>query len=339
MVELRTVTKRYGRTLAVNGVSLQVEEGEFFSLLGPSGCGKTTTLRLVAGFERPDAGEVRIAGERVDALPPERRPIGMVFQSYALFPNMTVFGNVAFPLRLRRLPAEKVRKRVLELLEMVHLAGLEGRYPKELSGGQQQRVALARALAREPRVLLLDEPLSALDAKIREELRGELKRLQRETGLTAIYVTHDQEEALALSDRVAVMREGRLEQVDTPRGIYERPKTLFVARFVGQGVLVPGEARGGLFHRERPWPVRVEGEGRGYLLLRPEALRVSQEGFLEGRVVLATYLGSLVRLEVEAEGLLLKVDLPPEGAPKTGEGVRLALPESAPFLKEVKEEA
>jgi len=339
VVELRTVTKRYGRTLAVNGVSLQVEEGEFFSLLGPSGCGKTTTLRLVAGFERPDAGEVRIAGERVDALPPERRPIGMVFQSYALFPNMTVFGNVAFPLRLRRLPAEKVRKRVLELLEMVHLAGLEGRYPKELSGGQQQRVALARALAREPRVLLLDEPLSALDAKIREELRGELKRLQRETGLTAIYVTHDQEEALALSDRVAVMREGRLEQVDTPRGIYERPKTLFVARFVGQGVLVPGEARGGLFHRERPWPVRVEGEGRGYLLLRPEALRVSQEGFLEGRVVLATYLGSLVRLEVEAEGLLLKVDLPPEGAPKTGEGVRLALPESAPFLKEVKEEA
>jgi ABC-type Fe3+/spermidine/putrescine transport system ATPase subunit len=339
VVELRAVTKRYGRTLAVNGVSLQVEEGEFFSLLGPSGCGKTTTLRLVAGFERPDAGEVRIAGERVDALPPERRPIGMVFQSYALFPNMTVFGNVAFPLRLRRLPAEKVRKRVLELLEMVHLAGLEGRYPKELSGGQQQRVALARALAREPRVLLLDEPLSALDAKIREELRGELKRLQRETGLTAIYVTHDQEEALALSDRVAVMREGRLEQVDTPRGIYERPRTLFVARFVGQGALVPGEARGGLFHRERPWPVRVEGEGRGYLLLRPEALRVSQEGFLEGQVVLATYLGSLVRLEVEAGGLLLRVDLPPEGAPRAGERVRLALPESAPFLKEVEEEA
>ncbi|WP_022799034.1 ABC transporter ATP-binding protein [Thermus islandicus] len=334
MVELRAVTKRYGRTLAVHGVSLEVREGEFFSLLGPSGCGKTTTLRLVAGFERPDAGEVHIAGERVDTLPPEQRPIGMVFQSYALFPNMTVFGNVAFPMRLKKLPEDRVRKRVQELLAMVHLEGLEGRYPKELSGGQQQRVALARALAREPRVLLLDEPLSALDAKIREELRGELKRLQRETGLTALYVTHDQEEALALSDRVAVMREGRLEQVDTPKGIYTRPQTAFVARFVGQGTLVPGEARGGAFYRDRPWPVRVEGEGKGYLLLRPEALRLSPQGFLEGRVTLATYLGNLVRLEVEAEGLLFKVDLPPEGAPGMGEWVRLSLPETAPFVRE-----
>ncbi len=334
MVELISLGKRYGRTWAVREVSLKVKEGEFFSLLGPSGCGKTTTLRLVAGFERPDSGEVRIVGEAVNHLPPERRPIGMVFQSYALFPNMTVYGNVAFPMHLKRLPEAKIRKRVLGLLDMVHLSGLEGRYPKELSGGQQQRVALARALAREPQVLLLDEPLSALDARIREELRGELKRLQRETGLTTIYVTHDQEEALALSDRVAVMREGRVEQVDTPRGIYERPKTPFVAQFVGQGALVPGEARGGLFYRDRPWPVRVEGEGRGYLLLRPEALRVSQEGFLEGRVILATYLGNLVRLEVEAEDLLLKVDHPPEGAPGTGERVRLALPGTAPFVKE-----
>ncbi len=334
MVELRGVSKRYGRTLAVDRVSLEVREGEFFSLLGPSGCGKTTTLRLVAGFERPDTGEVRLAGERVDALPPERRPIGMVFQNYALFPNMTVFGNVAFPLRLKRLPEARVRQRVLELLDMVHLSGLEHRYPKELSGGQQQRVALARALAREPRVLLLDEPLSALDARIREELRGELKRLQQETGLTTLYVTHDQEEALALSDRVAVMREGRVEQVGTPREIYARPRTLFVARFVGQGTLVPGEAREGVFHRGRPWPVQVAGEGKGYLLLRPEALKVSPSGFLEGRVVLSTYLGSLLRLEVEAEGLLLKVDLPPEGAPSLGERVRLALPEAAPFLEE-----
>ena len=328
------MTKRYGRTLAVDGVSLEVREGEFFSLLGPSGCGKTTTLRLVAGFERPDGGEVLLAGERVTHLPPERRPIGMVFQSYALFPNMTVFGNVAFPMRLRRLPEERVRRRALELLEMVHLQGLEGRYPKELSGGQQQRVALARALAREPKVLLLDEPLSALDARIREELRGELKRLQRETGLTALYVTHDQEEALALSDRIAVMREGRVEQVDTPLGVYARPRTPFVARFVGQGTLVPGEAKGGLFHRDRPWPVRVEGEGRGYLLLRPEALRPAPGGFLRGRVALATYLGNLVRLEVEAEGLLLKVDVSPEGAPEVGAQVDLALPEAAPFVKE-----
>ncbi|GLV49227.1 hypothetical protein TJA_23290 [Thermus sp. LT1-2-5] len=334
MVELIGVHKRYGRVVAVDGVNLAVREGEFFTLLGPSGCGKTTTLRLVAGFETPDQGEVRIAERNVNRLPPEQRPIGMVFQNYALFPNMTVYGNVAFPLRLRRLPERAVRERVGQLLEMVHLVGLEGRYPRELSGGQQQRVALARALAREPKVLLLDEPLSALDAKIREELRGELKRLQRETGLTALYVTHDQEEALALSDRIAVMREGRVEQLGTPREIYERPANAFVARFVGAGTLVPGEARDGRFHRDRPWPVRVEGEGKGYLLLRPEHLRPHPEGFLEGRVVLATYLGSLVRLEVEAEGLALKVDVNPLEATRLGERLRLALPEAAPFVKE-----
>ena len=334
MVELKGVHKRFGPVRAVEGLDLRLREGEFFTLLGPSGCGKTTTLRLVAGFEAPDRGEVLIGGEVVNPLPPERRPIGMVFQHYALFPNMTVFGNVAFPLRLRRLPEGEVRRRVGELLEMVHLVGLEGRYPKELSGGQQQRVALARALAREPKVLLLDEPLSALDARIREELRGELKRLQGETGLTTLYVTHDQEEALALSDRIAVMREGRLEQLGTPKEVYEEPATAFVAGFVGSGVLVPGEAREGLFHRGRAWPVRVRGEGRGYLLLRPERLRLDQGGFLEGRVVLATYLGSLVRLEVEAEGLLLKVDLPPEGVPAPGERVRLALPPEAPFVPE-----
>ncbi|MFD3004579.1 ABC transporter ATP-binding protein [Thermus tengchongensis] len=334
VVELREVHKRYGKTAAVDGVSLGLREGEFFTLLGPSGCGKTTTLRLVAGFEAPDRGEVWIGKERVDRLPPERRPIGMVFQNYALFPNMTVFGNVAFPLRLKRLPEGEVRRKVGALLEMVHLSGLEDRYPKELSGGQQQRVALARALAREPKVLLLDEPLSALDAKIREELRGELKRLQREVGLTTLYVTHDQEEALALSDRIAVMREGKVEQLGTPKEVYEAPATPFVARFVGAGVLVAGEVREGRFHRGRSWPVRVAGEGKGYLLLRPERLRLDPEGFLEGEVRLSTYLGSLVRLEVEAEGLLLKVDLPPGPAPGVGERVRLSLPEEAPFVKE-----
>jgi ABC-type Fe3+/spermidine/putrescine transport system ATPase subunit len=330
VVELKAVRKRYGKVVAVDGVSLALREGEFFTLLGPSGCGKTTTLRLVAGFEEPEAGEVLIGGKQVNRLPPERRPIGMVFQNYALFPNMTVFGNVAFPLRLRRLPEEEVRRRVGELLELVHLAGLEGRYPRELSGGQQQRVALARALAREPKVLLLDEPLSALDAKIREELRSELKRLQWETGLTALYVTHDQEEALALSDRLAVMREGRVEQLGTPREVYEAPATPFVARFVGAGTLVPGEAREGIFWRGRPWPVRVRGEGKGFLLLRPERLVPDPGGFLEGRVVLATYLGSLVRLEVEAEGLLLKADLPRAPCPLPGSGCGSACPRRPP---------
>ncbi len=259
MVELRAVSKRYGRVLAVDRVSLEVREGEFFSLLGPSGCGKTTTLRLVAGFERPDGGEVWLSGERVDHLPPERRPIGMVFQSYALFPNMTVYGNVAFPMRLKRIPEERVRRRVLELLEMVHLSGLEGRYPRELSGGQQQRVALARALAREPKVLLLDEPLSALDAKIREELRGELKRLQRETGLTALYVTHDQEEALALSDRIAVMREGRVEQVDTPWPFTPAPRPLSWPALWARGPWSPGRPRAASSTGTGPGPCGWKG--------------------------------------------------------------------------------
>ncbi len=223
----------------------------------------------------------------------------MVFQNYALFPNMTVYGNIAFPLRLRRLPEEAVRKRVGELLERVRLEGLENRYPRELSGGQQQRVALARALAREPRLLLLDEPLSALDAKVREELRGEIKRLQRGLGITTIYVTHDQEEALALSDRIGVMREGRLEQVGTPKEIYNEPRTPFVARFVGSETLVKGEAREGRFYRGgQAWPVRV-------------------------------------RLKVEAQGLVLEVEAPATlgEAMGMGERVDLRLPETAPFLE------
>ncbi|MEM1668812.1 MAG: ABC transporter ATP-binding protein [Thermosphaera sp.] len=335
MVELLNIRKRFGKVVAVDGVSLSVEEGKIFTLLGPSGCGKTTTLRIVAGFETPDEGNVYIGGQNVTKLPPEKRPIGMVFQSYALFPNMTVFGNISFPLRLRRLPREEVRKKVKKLLELVRLDGLENRYPRELSGGQQQRVALARALAREPKVLLLDEPLSALDAKIRKELRGELKRLQRETGITTLYVTHDQEEALALADQVAVMRDGKIEQIGTPQEIYEYPTTPFVAQFIGIGILVAGEARDGYFCRHgRPWPVRVCGEGKGFLLLRPERLKIGEDGFLEGRVSLATYFGNSVRLEVEVEDFVLLVDLPPGSSPNVGQIVRLILPDEAHFIKE-----
>ncbi len=332
-VRLERLTKRFGRVVAAREVSLDIGDGEFFSFLGPSGCGKTTTLRMVAGFERPDAGRVYFDDADVTDLPPEARPVGMVFQNYALFPNMTVFGNVAFPLRLKKLPAETIKKRVGELLELVHLEGLAHRYPRELSGGQQQRVALARALAREPDVLLLDEPLSALDAKIREELRGELKRLQRRLGTTSLYVTHDQEEALALSDRIAVMHAGKIEQVGTPTEVYEHPKTLFVARFVGSSSLLEGVARGGVFHyRERPLGVRVEGEGPGILVLRPEALRLDPEGPFEAVVRLETYLGPLTRLELAFEGAILKADVPSAEAPRQGARVRFRFPERAPFF-------
>jgi len=232
-VTLMNVLKRFGKVVAVNNVSFHVEKGEFFSLLGPSGCGKTTTLRLIAGFEKPDKGEIYIGETLVNELPPEKRNVGIVFQNYALFPHMTVFDNIAFPLKIRGLSKEEIRRRVKELLELVRLEGLENRYPRQLSGGQQQRVALARALARDPEILLLDEPLSNLDAKLRVTLRYEIRRVQKEVGITAIYVTHDQEEALSISDRVAIMNMGRIEQIGTPEEVYSNPQTYFVADFLG----------------------------------------------------------------------------------------------------------
>ncbi len=235
MTYLETVnlTKRFGSTVAVDRVSLSIEKGELVSLLGPSGCGKTTTLRLIAGFETPTEGSVFLDGEDITALPDNKRNMGMVFQAYALFPNLNVADNIGFGLDVRRVPKAERDQRVAEMLELVGLRGLENRYMHQISGGQQQRVALARALAIRPRVLLLDEPLSALDAKVRLNLRSEIRRIQQELAITTIYVTHDQEEALVLSDRVVVMNEGRVEQVGTPVEIYENPRTSFVATFVG----------------------------------------------------------------------------------------------------------
>ena len=232
-LELTDVQKRFGETSAVEDFNLAAEKGEFVSFLGPSGCGKTTTLRMIAGFEQPTSGTITIDGEDITCMPPNRRNVGMVFQSYALFPNMTVADNIGFGLKVRKRPADQIKKRVAELLEIVNLPDKGGRYPYQLSGGQQQRVALARALAFEPQVLLLDEPLSALDAKIRVALRHEIRSIQRQLGITTVYVTHDQEEALSLSDRVVVMSEGRMEQVGTPFEIYNFPSTAFVASFVG----------------------------------------------------------------------------------------------------------
>ena len=242
-VELVGVTKRFGGTTAVDGLDLGVHTGEFLSLLGPSGCGKTTTLRLIAGFEHPDGGEVRIGGKDVSRVPPYRRDVNTVFQSYALFPHLSVLDNVAYGLKQRGLDKAERRSRALDMLDLVRLSGMEKRRPRQLSGGQQQRVALARALVMRPRVLLLDEPLGALDLKVRKQLQIELKRIQEEVGITFVYVTHDQEEALAMSDRVVVMNLGRIEQEGAPREIYDAPATRFVADFIGETNFVQRDDR------------------------------------------------------------------------------------------------
>ena len=232
-IVLDSVTRRFGELLAVDGVSLEIGAGEFFSLLGPSGCGKTTTLRMIAGFEEPDQGRVWLAGEDVTTVSPKRRNVNMVFQDYALFPHMSVADNVGFGLRLRRVDRDEIAARVGEMLAIVRLEGLAGRRPGELSGGQRQRVALGRALVNRPAALLLDEPLGALDLKLRREMQLELKRIQKSTATTFVYVTHDQEEALTMSDRIAVMDGGRVQQLADPRSLYERPDTAFVADFIG----------------------------------------------------------------------------------------------------------
>lgn len=233
-VELRNLTKTFGAFVAVDNADLRIQQGEFYSLLGPSGCGKTTTLRMLGGFSRPTRGQILIGGQDVTYLPPERRGVGIVFQNYAIFPHMNVYQNIAFGLQMRKVPPEQIRQRVLSAIEQVGLSGYERRYEREMSGGEQQRVALARVLVTEPSILLLDEPLSALDKKLREEMKFWIKDLQHELKITTIYVTHDQGEALTLSDRMAVMNEGKILQVDSPTKIYERPVNRFVAGFIGE---------------------------------------------------------------------------------------------------------
>ncbi|TVQ09596.1 MAG: ABC transporter ATP-binding protein [Leptolyngbya sp. DLM2.Bin27] len=270
-VELRQVIKTFGSDLAVNQLNLAVQPGEFFSLLGPSGCGKTTTLRLIAGFETPTAGDVLIQGANVSAVPAHRRPINTVFQSYALFDHMTVKDNIAFGLKIRRIAAAQVRDRVADALRLVRLESMANRYPAQLSGGQQQRVALARALVNRPAVMLLDEPLGALDQKLRKQMQIELTTLHRQLGITFIMVTHDQEEALALSDRIAVMNNGQIEQIGTPSDIYDRPHTPFVADFIGDTNLLPGR-----IDQVNPAQVRVTTESGLRVLARATALSAAQ---------------------------------------------------------------
>ena len=239
-VHLQSLTKRFGPVVAVDNVSLQLQEGEFLTILGPSGSGKTTILMMIAGFEMPTSGEIFIRGVDIHSVPPYDRNIGMVFQNYALFPHMTVFGNIAFPLKMRKLSKQEIKKRVQRVLEIVKLPGFEYRHTRQLSGGQQQRVALARALVYDPPLLLMDEPLGALDKKLREHMQIEIRNLQRELKITSLYVTHDQEEALTMSDRIAILDRGRIQQVGTPNAIYERPSNRFVADFIGQSNFIKG---------------------------------------------------------------------------------------------------
>jgi putative spermidine/putrescine transport system ATP-binding protein len=307
--------KIYGEATAVGGVDLDARPGEFVSLLGPSGCGKTTSLRLVAGLERPDVGRIMIDRQDVTNQPPQARGLGMVFQQYALFPNLSAYENIAFALRVRRKPQAEVRQRVGELLALVHLEDAAGRYPHQLSGGMQQRVALARALAMEPPLLLLDEPLSALDAAIRDELRTELRRLQRQLDLTVIYVTHDQAEAMALSDRIVVMEKGKVSQVGSPRDLYDRPATRFAAGFIGASnrrltTVEVRDNRLAIRWGDGHLPVAANGHRVGTTVLaawRPEAATISvPEGAtpdaLRGTIELVTFLGPITRLDVRVAG-------------------------------------
>jgi len=315
-VELIDVLKMYGTNLGVGPISLGVEKGEFVSLLGPSGCGKTTTLRLVAGFIEPTQGSILIRGKPVGDIPPHKRDIGIVFQTYALFPHMTAFENVAFGLRMRKFDRQAIRDRVERALNLVNLGGFEQRYPKQLSGGQQQRVALARAIVIQPTVLLLDEPLSNLDLKLREEMRVEIGKLQRKLGIATIYVTHDQKEALTMSDRIAVLNKGLIEQIGQPLEIYERPKTQFVADFIGQSNLMGGtvknvDERGfviatelGLEIRAKDDSIKVEPRQRVHVVIRPERINVTKtcptgrENVFSGGIDDLIYLGDTIRLTV-----------------------------------------
>ncbi|TMH27906.1 MAG: ABC transporter ATP-binding protein [Betaproteobacteria bacterium] len=320
LLEIQNVTRRFGDFTAVDNVSIGIEAGEFFTLLGPSGCGKTTLLRMIAGFDLPDGGRILLKGEDLVDRPPERRPMRMVFQSYALFPHMTVEGNVAFPLQMAKTPASEISAKVEAALEDVRLTGFDKRYPHELSGGQRQRVAIGRALVTHPSVLLLDEPLAALDAKLREEMQIELINLQKEVGITFVYVTHDQTEALALSHRIAVMNKGRIEQLDVPSKIYGFPKTRFVADFIGHINLLSGsvsERQGGVITLavEGLGPVRVTSAspisvgGAGTIALRPEKIRIqssaptdSPDNHYRGTVGDLLYMGDVTVYKVSIPG-------------------------------------
>ncbi|MCU1644211.1 MAG: cysA3 [Nocardia sp.] len=322
------VHRHYGSVRALDGLNLDIEPGEFVALLGPSGCGKTTALRILAGFDHPTSGEILVDGRDASAIPANKRDMGMVFQSYSLFPTMSALDNVAFGLNLRGRPAKRRRERAQELLDMVGLAEHMAKFPHQLSGGQQQRVALARALAIAPRVLLLDEPLSALDAKVRQQLREEIRRIQRELGVTTVFVTHDQEEALAIADRVAVMRNGRMEQCASPDQVYQRPATPFVAEFVGTMNRIPATAVDATHVRVGEQVLLCDGEatcsGEVTVLARPEAVLVHESSDGTAIVEAGTFYGATTRLRLtRADGTQLLADIASHRAGDLPPGTRV----------------
>ncbi len=328
-IQLQDIVKKFGTLEAVSHVSLEIRDGELFTLLGPSGCGKTTILRLIGGFYRPDHGDIRFDGKSVTPIPPYERNIGMVFQNYALWPHMTIVDNITYGLKLKKIPRPEISEKVSRVLKLVNLVGLEKRYPGQLSGGQQQRVALARALVLNPDVLLLDEPLSNLDAKIRIQVRAEIRKLQKELAITTIYVTHDQEEALTLSDRIAVVDHGKLQQLGTPRDLYERPENPFVADFIGINNLIAGEVREiesvgrSMKVETKAGPLlcfcykQFKPGDRCIISVRPETATISPsntplEGWngISGNVSFVYYIGNAIRYDVEmGDGALFRVDI------------------------------
>jgi putative spermidine/putrescine transport system ATP-binding protein len=335
-VQLRDLSRTFGTTRALDGLSIEMAPGELVALLGPSGCGKTTALRIVGGFESADTGSVLVDGKDISSVPASRRDMGMVFQSYSLFPNMNAQDNVAFGLRMRKLGTAGRRQRAGELLDLVGLAPQARQYPHQLSGGQQQRVALARALAIEPRVLLLDEPLSALDAKVRLQLREQIRTLQQRLGTTTLFVTHDQEEALSMADRVGVMRQGRLEQIAAPDELYDDPATAFVAEFVGIMNRIPGELQGGgmvaVLGSTVPVrdPAEVAGGSAVDVLVRPEGLTMQVVENGNGIVTTRNFLGSVTRVGVRLDGdVSVQIDKPSSEAAALAPGTSVSVTLSA----------
>jgi putative spermidine/putrescine transport system ATP-binding protein len=331
MIRFEGVQRHYGAVTALAGLDLEIQDGELIALLGPSGCGKTTALRILGGFDYPTAGRVLVDGADVTNVPPNKRDMGMVFQAYSLFPNMDVRTNIAFGLRMRRQDKTSRLKRADELLELVGLTPVADRYPHQLSGGQQQRVAIARALAIEPKVLLLDEPLSALDAQVRTQLRAEIRSLQQRLGITTLFVTHDQSEALSIADRVGVMQSGRLEQLDTPENVYRHPATAFAADFVGAMNRLPGRIGDGAEVQvlgQRLTVLNHDGRQAGSpveALLRPEAMAVVTDSAGSGEVTARTFLGASVRLEVTLDdGRKVLVEASSHGA-EAAVGTRVGL--------------